>query len=111
LKSEKYWKGSSEIGVWKYYYEDGSLKEEFDKENNILKEYYRNGRLKSEYFFNKDGKKIIKHYFENGNIMSVGFFLSENLLTGIEKHYDEKGELIYIYKYRKGKIMDIKKVK
>ena len=111
LKSEKYWKKANEIGIWKSYYEDGSLKEEFDKGKNILREYYKNGNLKSEYFFNKNGKKIIKHYFEDGKIMSFGIFLPKSPLTGIEKHYDEDGKLIYIYKYRDGRIVNIKNLK
>jgi len=111
LKSEKHWKGTYGVEIWKSYYEDGSLKEEFDKEKNILREYYQNGNLKSEYFFNKKDRKIIKHYFEDGKIMSIGIFLPKNPLTGVEKHYDENGKLIFIYKYRDGKIVDIKKIK
>lgn len=73
-------------GYWKYYFENGNTKGEFDftkyrdeKGIVIRKEYYENGKLKSEQQW------------------------KDNLKDGIWKEYDESGKLIKTQVYKNDK--------
>jgi antitoxin component YwqK of YwqJK toxin-antitoxin module len=83
LKSEgQYDEAVTMSGEWKYYYENGKLKESVhfksSVEDGAFKEYYENGNLKTE-----------------GTFIPVNFGVeTEGLEQGELKEYNERGELI-----------------
>ncbi len=111
LKSERSWRGGKPTSIWKTYYLNGAIQTEWDSLKDTFKEYYENGNIRTVILKDKTRKiKIIKHYFDDGKIISFGVFRDEKPLTGIEKHYDEEGNFVLRYKYRKGKIVGIEKI-
>lgn len=102
IDGELNYKDGIHDGTFKYYYEDGTLKQQGNyvqgNIEGILNSYYPTGALKEE-VTHVDGltQGIFKEYNENGTIKTEGEYTSksgqENLETGLLKIYDENGVL------------------
>ena len=82
-------------GLWKYYYENGQLKEEGgykdDKKEGLWKHYYEDGILELE--INHENNKIYgRWYYENGQLKKEGGQI-DYIHNGLWKHYYEDGVL------------------
>lgn len=97
LKAEGKYEDGKEVGVWKFYHENGRLSFEGEwkdkKRVGLWKEYFANGKLMYEGEY-KDGKEIglWKAYFENGQIESEGEY-REGEKVGLWREYFYDGQL------------------
>lgn len=132
LASEGYIREGQPDGYWKTYYENGNLKSEGNRKNfqldGLWKFYDSDGRktLQISYENNKKhGERItylenetivenflddIKqgisiHYFPDGKIKKEVFF-KDGYEEGYLKEYDVHGNVITLYEYRKGFIIN-----
>lgn len=102
LESTLSYKDGIQHGPFKYYYEDGQLKQEgaFEagKIVGLLKTYYPDGQLQEE-VTHVDGvtEGPFKEYNPNGTLKAEGAYTSkgekEDLEQGVFLAYDENGEL------------------
>lgn len=103
-------------GAFKYYYEDGTLKQEGSykegKIEGILSSYYPNGGLKEE-VMHLEGvtQGAFKEYNENKTLKAEGEYTSrgdqENLEHGLLKLYDGEGKLTNKMVCKEGKCCTI----
>lgn len=84
-------KDNSEIGTWKYYYNNKLVrKEKYYKENCKTKFYYPNGRLEKKGYTKHEIKNNLNHWY----------------YYGTWKYYDTTGKFINKKIYYKGKTAD-----
>lgn len=113
LSEEGMIKNGKPDGLWKAYYPSGVLQSESSFKNGISgygisKLYYENGKIamemESEGYMITDGKvtAYFKHYYPNGQLKQE-FFIKDNVSDGLEKEYDERGNLIAEQIWRNGK--------
>ena len=94
-------------GLYKYYYPDGSVKEEQTKVNGILegptRSYYENGQLKEDTFFeNNLLQGPSKKYYENGALKETANWV-RGQLEGDYVFYCENGNIQESHQYKSGK--------
>lgn len=132
LSSEGYLFNDKPDGYWKSYYDNGILKSEgnrvnfeleglwkfFDNEGNLsLSIEYKQGKkhgkrityLENEIIkenFEEDIKQgLTEHFFKDGKIKKEIFF-KDGLEEGFARDYDISGNIIVIYNYRRGFLID-----
>ena len=102
-------------GLWKFFYENGFVKEEItylnNKKSGFLKIYDNKGILISIEKYINDIKQIgveelkeyeiRKDYYSNGQIKIEGSYYN-NLQDGIRREFDKKGKIIKGYIFNKG---------
>ncbi|MEE0137702.1 hypothetical protein [Fusobacterium ulcerans] len=83
--------------IYKEYYDNGSLKLEY--ENRISKEYYQDGKLKSskEYDENLEADGTWKFYDEDGTLYRIEAYSGGELLEVSEKDGTTVGFVHYVY--------------
>ena len=93
---------------YKIYNDQGIVLEDAYWQNGknvgLFKRYYENGTLAQEFFFDAQGKRIgeQKYYFENGQERLIGNW-NEGKIDGSLVWYDEKGEVASVVRFRDGK--------
>jgi len=129
FNTSKYKYMESNLLFWVY----GNFNKNSDiiMEDGLLKEYYDNGSIKLEYNF-KNGKKdgeqkkwydnkqiLIKYNYNNGNLTGLqkkwyknGQIKSEmnyynNILDGISKYWYSNGQLKFIKNYKNGNLIEV----
>ena len=96
IESKGHYKDGHEVGVWKFYYEDGTLRrrERYSKKGILTKYYYPNGNLKSKGKAILDYEKKLLHYFYQGDWI----------------YYSEDGKPVQIITYERGAEMGHRKI-
>jgi len=69
VESKGHYKNGHEVGVWKFYYEDGTLRrrERYTKKGIATKYFYPNGNLKSKGKAILDYEEEFLHYYYQGD--------------------------------------------
>jgi antitoxin component YwqK of YwqJK toxin-antitoxin module len=96
-------------GVWKNYYPDAKVAEEFTYENNIRhgswKQFYTDGSLKLEGIYVNDNKEgVFKMFHYNGNVEVSGFYHND-LKDGLWIEYNDTNKKIKEEEYKMGKLI------
>jgi len=112
-------KGEEE-GEWRYYHQNGKIKNVANYENGKLKSivYYKNDRIDGIVEYDKSGKLLHKSIFENGSgdwklywsngkVSEEGKYVSGRK-DGVWKKYREDGSLDTILKYDNGRLLSEK---
>jgi len=132
LSSEGYLLNNKPDGYWKSYYENKVLKSEgnrvnfeldgewkfYDFEGNLsLTIEYKNGKkngkritylpdeIIQENFENDVKQGFTYHFFKEGELKKEIFF-KDGLEEGIARDYDKEGNIIVLYTYRRGFLID-----
>lgn len=85
----RYNKKNEKTGLWKEFYDNGTLKEE---------KYYNEGKLDGLYkFYNKNGYLINTVYYEKGEIVEKSEEF--DIEIDIKEDYDENGNLFFLGSY------------
>lgn len=110
----RYDDNGEKTGLWRTYYPDGTIKSEGDyvdgKKNGVFKEFDKKGKLvdikqmMGDTTMSSSSEIVIielyKSYHPNGKIKLVGG-INNGLKSGIYREFDENGELINGYIYKK----------
>ena len=89
---------NSKISIlYKYYYENGVLKEEGShinsKREGLIKYYFPSGKIQQEAYYAKGNPEgLVKWYFENGNLEKEGTY-KDGKIHGLYKWFNEDGSL------------------
>lgn len=132
LSSEGYLLNNKPDGYWKSYYENNKLKSEgnrvdfeldgewkfYDTEGNIsLSIEYKKGKKHGkrttylaeeiiiENFENDIKQGFTKHFYKEGELKKEIFFV-DGLEEGIAKDFDKEGNIIVLYTFRRGFLID-----
>ena len=137
ISSEGYFKDGKPNGFWKTYYEDGSLKSEGNRENFLLTgqwKFYNDESVITHIINYRQGKKhgrrityipdstYVVELFENDikQGLTVHYCadhkkrtetpFENGLQEGLGKEYDENGNIITLFTYRKGYLIEREKI-
>lgn len=108
LVEEGYYKDNQKVGVWKKYYENGSLEYELTFVNNRPSGYaifyYKNGKISEEGVW-KNNRWVgeYKYYHENGKLKYEWKYDVNGKRSGEQKYYYENGQLMIIGDWKEGK--------
>ncbi len=108
LDSDGVFQDGKREGVWRKYFNDGTLKSEItyvaNVPNGFAKLYYENGKLSEEGIWK--GDKWVgnyKYYHENGNPCYEWSYNQNGERTGEQKYYHDNGNLKIIGNWQNGK--------
>ncbi|MCO5144357.1 MAG: toxin-antitoxin system YwqK family antitoxin [Oligoflexia bacterium] len=105
---EKEWKNKKRHGIWRDYYEDGKVKEEYVYNEGIpmgtWKSFYPDGKMKTRGAF-VDGKEsgLWEEWHHNGQLSFQGQY-ENGLAQGVATTWNDKGDIIEEIMWEKGEI-------
>lgn len=100
-------------GMWKRYYESGSIRSEVPyingTRNGMGKRYYESGSIELEVpFKNGNENGVVKWYYESGALNGTESY-KNGKAHGVDKWYYENGKLAGTATYKNGKLVGYKK--
>ena len=84
------YKNGEKIGVWKSWYDDGRINQEYNAENGPFKSWYQSGQVESVGQF-VDGKRSGRwtFYHPNGKIFKEVNYTSDSINGSVTEYYDD----------------------
>ncbi|MFM7730062.1 MAG: toxin-antitoxin system YwqK family antitoxin, partial [Flavobacteriales bacterium] len=102
-RSEGIYEGGFEMGPWKYYYEDGTLREEANyykgKLHGLVKHYHPNGAVMVEgYFWFGAQDSTQRTYTNEGKLLEQGHYL-DGKKKGVWSYYFPSGDTMMVEEF------------
>lgn len=108
VRSEVYYENGKPHGPYKTYYANGKVEEtgrwHEGKLTDRYQRYHQNGILKEDFTYDSEGNRQGKQqYYHDNGTLAVEVEMQEGIEHGVQKRYDEQGQLMEERNFDRGK--------